>query len=131
MSSEVREMMPYLVETASRGWTKIPKYDDLELFADRKMNVPLLAFRKNGKEVYLHVFCNEFMNPMYSLQIVSSLYIKLNLGVPAFAPAELNWIHSIPISAGDLNDAETLMTHQITQSLFWTIHHDYKRGRAT
>lgn len=131
MSSEVREMMPYLVETVSRGWTKIPKHDDLEVFADRKMNVPLLAFRKNRKEVYLHVFCNEFMNPIYAIQIVSNLYTKFNFGKPAFALKEPNWIHTIPIPGPGLSEAETLMIHQVTQSLFWTIHADYKRSKGT
>jgi hypothetical protein len=130
MSSEVREMMPYLVEIVRRGWTKIPNHDDLEVFASRKMDVPVIAFRKNRKEVYVHVFCNEFMHPIVALQIVSSLYSKLKLGKPAFAPGELNWIHSIPVSPGDLTQAEMIMTHQITQSLFWTIHAEYKRHKG-
>lgn len=128
MSSEVREMMPFLVNTVSKGWTKIPNHDELELLADRKMTVPVLGFRKNRKEVYLHIFCNEFMNPIYALQIVSNLYLKFKLGTPAFAPNEFNWIHSIPLLPSELTPADTIMTHQITQSLFWTIHDDYRRN---
>jgi hypothetical protein len=35
----------------SRGWTKVPKYNNLEIFAPRKNEVPYLGFRKNEKEV--------------------------------------------------------------------------------
>jgi len=65
MSSEVRAMMPHLIETSSQGWTKVPNHEDLETFATLKMEVPVLGFKKTGTEVYLHVFCNEFINPIY------------------------------------------------------------------
>ena len=131
LSSEVREMMPYLVENTSRGWTKIPKHDDPEVFAIQKMNVPLLGFRKNRKEVYLHVFCNELMDPIPAVQITLDLYDKFKFGESVFDPEEANWIHTIPVLPRDLSDAETLLTHQVTQSLFWTIHADYRRGNGT
>jgi len=127
MSTEVREMMPYLVKKAPNGWTNIPKHGHLELFADRKLGVPVLAFRKDRREVYVHVFCNEFMNPIPAIEMVVSLYAKFKLGEPAFLPDELNWIHSIPVPGPVLNQEETLLTYQITQSLFWTIHVDYQR----
>lgn len=131
MSSEAREIMPYLVETCSKGWTKIPRHDDLEIFASRKRNVPILGFRKNRKEVYVHVYCNEFMNPLYAIQIVGNLYAQFKFGRPKFAPEEPNWIHTIPILPKSLSVAETLLTHQVRQSLFWTIHDDYRRNNGT
>ena len=66
MSSEVREMMPWLIEKVTIGWTKIPDHDGIEIIAISQMEVPVLGFRKNGKEVYVHVFCNEFMDPIYA-----------------------------------------------------------------
>ncbi|MBS1605557.1 MAG: hypothetical protein JST42_23030 [Bacteroidetes bacterium] len=131
MSTEAREMMPYLVETVSRGWTKLPKREDLEIFVTLKMEVPVLGVRKNGKEVYLHIFCNELMYPLYPIQLVIKLYEKYFLGKPGFSPDERNWIHSIPIPGTSLNPAETLLTHQLTQSLFWTVFMDYKRNKQS
>jgi hypothetical protein len=129
MSDEVREMMPYLINRSPKGWTKIPEYTHLEVFADRKVTVPLIAFRKNGKEVFVHVFCNEFINPIYAVPLVVGLYSKFKLGEPTFAPDQLNWIHSVPMPGQDLNQKEIILTHQIAQSLFWTIYVDY-RSRA-
>jgi hypothetical protein len=126
MSDEVREMIPYLIERSPKGWTKIPKHTHLEVFADRNIDVPVLAFRMNGKEVFVHVFCNEFINPLYAIQLVVSLYDKFELGEPNFDPDQLNWIHSIPIPGPQLNQKEILLTHQIALSLFWTIHVDYR-----
>jgi hypothetical protein len=126
-SAEVKEMMPDLIKRVSMGWTKIPHHD-LEAFSTRNMNVPILGFRQKGKEVYVHVFCNEFMNPFYAVQIVANLYRKFNLGKPAFTAGEPNWIHTIPIPGAALTPEETLLIHQITQSLFWTIYMDYKRS---
>jgi hypothetical protein len=125
-STETKEMMPFLVENTSRRWTKIPNRD-LEVFAIQRMEVPCLAFRKNGTEVYLHIFCNEFMNPLYAMQMVIDRYTKFKFGKPVFIPEEPNWIHTIPLPGADLSAAETLLIHQITQSLFWTIYMDYKR----
>jgi hypothetical protein len=125
-SAEVKEMMPFLIEKVSRGWTNVPHHE-LEVFATRSMEVPYLGFRKKGTEVYVHVFCNEFMNPMYALQIVVNLYNKFNLGKSVFVPEEVNWIHTIPIPGANLSEAETLLIHQLTQSLFWTIYMDYKK----
>lgn len=125
-SSEVKEMMPALIERVTVGWTKIPNHDGLEIFVKFQKEVPILAFRKNGKEVYLHVFCNEFMVPFHAINFVFNLYAKLKLGKPEFIPTEENWIHTIPLSPSVLDKAETLLTHQITQSLFWTIYMDYK-----
>jgi hypothetical protein len=124
MSDEVREMMPYLVGNVSKGWTKILNHN-LEAFATRKMNVPSLGFRKGRKEVYVHIFCNEFMNPFYACLTVTSLYTKFNLGKPTFAPEEPNWIHTIPLPNADLTQEETLLIHQIAHSLLWTIFMDY------
>jgi hypothetical protein len=128
-SSEVKEMMPYLVANASRKWTKVPNHD-LELFSVQKMGVPIVAFRKNGQEVYLHIFCNEYMNPMFAMQIVADRYAKFNLGKPAFNPKEPNWIHTIPLPGAELSPEETLLIHQIAHSLFWTIFMDYKRSKG-
>jgi hypothetical protein len=125
-SAEVKAMMPELIKKAPRGWTKVPNHD-LEVFATRKGEVPCLGFRKNGKEVYVHVFCNEFMNPFYAIQIVFNLYTKFKLGKPTFLLEELNWIHTIPIAEKALSPAETMFIHQLTQSMFWTIYMDYKR----
>jgi len=125
-SAEVKEMMPDLIKRVSKGWTKIPNRD-LEAFATRNMGVPLLGFRKKGTEVYVHVFCNEFVSPVYAVQMVANLYQKFNLGKPAFAAGEPNWIHTIPIPGAELPPEETLLIHQLTQSLFWTIYMDYKR----
>jgi len=99
-SAEVKEMMPDLIKRVSREWTKIPNHD-LEVFAARKMGAPSLGFRQKGKEVYVHIFCNEFMDPFYAVQIVAKLYRKFNLGIPAFAPGELNWIHTIPLPGAE------------------------------
>jgi len=126
-SAEVKEMMPDLIKGVSKGWTKIPHHD-LEAFATRNMGVPLLGFRKKGEEVYVHVFCNEFVNIDYAAEIVANLYQKFNLGKPAFAAEEPNWIHTIPIPGADLTPEETFLIHQLTQSLFWTIYMDYKRS---
>jgi hypothetical protein len=52
-SAEVKAMMPELIKKAPTGWTKVPDHD-FEIFASRKGEVPILAFRKNGKEVYVH-----------------------------------------------------------------------------
>jgi hypothetical protein len=94
------------------------------------LEVPTLGFRKNGKEVYLHVFCNIFMNPIYAMRLVVDLYAKYKFGQPKFIPEEQNWIHTIPIIPEELNPAETLLTHQVAQSLFWTIYMDYKREKG-
>ena len=128
-SPEVKEMMPYLIERVPRGWTVVPGHDDLELFATRKMEVPVLGFRKNKNEIYVHIFCNEFINPLDAVQIVLNLYIKFKLGNPAFLPEEKNWIHTIPIPGAELGPAERLFIHQLTQSLFWTIYIDYKKRK--
>jgi hypothetical protein len=130
MSAEVRQMMPALIEVVTSGWTKIPNHDGLEVFVTIKLEVPVLAFRKNGKEVYLHVFCNSFMHPIYAMHLVVDPYTKFKFGKPEFVPAEENWIHTIPVLPKDLNQAETLLTHQIAQSLFWTIYMDYKREKG-
>jgi len=128
-SAEVKEMMPNLITKVPRGWTKIPNYE-LEAFATRNMDIPCIGFRKGRKEVYIHVFCNEFVNPLFAIQIVANLYKQFNLGDPAFSPEELNWIHTIPLPGADLSAKETLLIHQITQSLFWTIYMDYKKSKG-
>jgi hypothetical protein len=129
-SAEVKAMMPELIKKVPRGWTKVPNHE-FEVFATRNMDVPILGSRKNGKEVYVHVFCNEFINPFYAIQIVVGLYTKYKLGKPTFMPEELNWIHTVPIPGIELGQAETLFIHQLTQVMFWTIYMDYKsRGGA-
>lgn len=119
-------MMPDLIEKVTKGWTKVPNHD-LEIFATRKKEVPCIGSKKNHKEVYLHVFCNEFMKPFDAIQIVSSLYQRFKLGKPGFIPEEQNWIHTIPIPGPALSEAETLFIHQLAQYLFWTIYMDYKK----
>jgi len=128
-STKVKEMMPYLIEKSPKGWTRIPNCD-LEVFATRRMDVPYLGFRKGGNEVYGHVFCNEFANPLFAIQIANSLYKKFNLGKAAFSLEEPNWIHTIPLPGANLSAEETLLMYQITQSLFWTIYMDYKRSKG-
>jgi len=128
-SDEVKALMPYLIKTVSQKWTKIPNHD-LEVLASRNMDVPCLGFRKSQNEVYVHIFCNEFMNPLFAMQIVINLYKKFNLGKPVFTSAEPNWIHTIPLPGPKLTQQETLLTYQLTQSLFWTIFMDYKRSNG-
>ncbi len=125
-SDEVKQIMRSLILEVSQKWTKIPNYA-LEALATQNMNVPCLAFKKDGKEVYVHIFCNEFMNPLYAFQIVANLYKKFKLGKPSFLPEEKNWIHTVPLPGPELSDKETMIIHQLTQSLFWTIFMDYKR----
>jgi hypothetical protein len=60
---------------------------------------------------------------------VVNLYTKYKFGKPTFIPEELNWIHTIPIPGKELDQAKTLLIHQLTQSMFWTIYMDYK-GRS-
>jgi hypothetical protein len=129
ISSEVKAMMPYLIERVPKGWTFIPGHDQLEVFATRNKDVPLLGFKKNKVEVYLHVFCNEFINPIYAMEAVFNLYIEYRLGKPAFQPEELNWVHSIPLPGANLDPVESMLMFQLTQSLFWAIYMDYKRRR--
>lgn len=129
-SDEAKEIVRFLIGKVSKGWTKIPNHD-LEAFATRSMDVPYLGFRKGRKEVYVHIFCNEFMNPFYAIQIVANLYKKFNLGKPVFSTAERNWIHTIPLPGAQLTEEETLLIHQLTQSLFWTIFMDYKRSSGS
>lgn len=119
-------MMPGLIERVAVVWTKIPNHNELEIFAKFGMEVPLIAFGKNGKEVYLHIFCNEFMIPFYALDFVIRFYTKLKLGKPELLARERNWIHTIPLSLADLDKVETLLIHQLAHSLFWTVYVDYK-----
>jgi hypothetical protein len=129
-SAEVKQMMPYLIERAPKRWTKVPNHD-IEILATLKKDVPSLGFRKNAKEVYVHIFCNEFINPLNAMHMVVSMYIKFDLGEPTFIPKELNWIHSIPLPGGQLTNAETMLIHQLTQSMFWTIYMDFKQRGPT
>jgi hypothetical protein len=129
ITPEVKEMMPYLIHNVPRGWTAVPGHQGLELFAKKEMEIPILAFRKNKKEVYVHVFCNEFMDSLNPIQIVIQLYHKYKLGGPTFVIEHPNWIHTIPIPGAVLDQAEILLIHQLTHSLFWTIYMDYKRHR--
>jgi hypothetical protein len=46
-SAEVKAMMPDLITKVPKGWTKVPNHD-LEVFATRKMDIPILGFRKNN-----------------------------------------------------------------------------------
>ena len=95
----------------------------------KEMEIPVLAFRKSKKEVYVHVFCNEFMDPLNPVQIVIQLYHKYALGKPNFVVKDRNWIETIPIPGTVLDQAEILLIHQLTHSLFWTIYMDYKRQK--
>jgi hypothetical protein len=131
MSSEVKEMMPGLIERVAVGWTKVPNHNGLEMFVKFQKEVPILAFKINGKEVYLHVCCNEFMAPFYAMEFVINLYTQLKLGEPEFIPTEKNWIHTIPLSPADLDKAETLLIHQLAHFLFWTVYMDYKGRKKT
>ena len=128
-SAEVKEMMPYLINSVSRRWTKVPNYN-LHVLATQKMNVPCLGFRKEQTEVYLHIFCNEFMIPLHARQIVINLYKKFKLGKPAFPSSERNWIHTIPLPGAEFAQQEALLIHQLAQSLYWTVYMDYKRSSA-
>ena len=130
-SEEVKQMMPYLIETTPVGWTKIPNHMEIEMFASRKGKIPIIGFRKNGKEAYVHVFCNEFVNPKHAIQIVAAMYLKFRFGKPQYVKTIRNWIHTIPVSPATFDPAETLLTHQLTNSIFWTIYMDYKRIKET
>lgn len=128
MSDEVRAMMPYLVAHASRRWTEIPGHEDIAVFSDRKQMIPFIYFRKNGKDIYIHVLCNEFMDRL-PIPVICDLYAKYGYGIPGIVKGEPNWIHTIPIPGAEVSREEIILTYQITQSLFWTIHHEYKLGR--
>lgn len=130
-SEEVKEMMPYLIVNIPVRWTKIPNHEQIEMFASRQGKIPVIAFRKNGKEAYMHIFCNDFVNPKQAIQIVATMYLKFRFGKPQFVKTIRNWIHTIPVSPATLDPAETLLTHQLTNSTFWTIYMDYKRIKET
>ena len=57
------------------------------------------------------------MNPINAMEIVAVQYIKFNLGIPHFAPEELNWVHSIPLPGPDISYAEKIFVYQLTQSM--------------
>jgi hypothetical protein len=128
--SPVKAIMPYLIENCPIRWTKIPDHEDLDMLASRKEDVPLIGFRKNGREVYLHIFCNEFIDPMCPMQIVINMYLKFKLGKAEFQREEKNWIHTIPLAMGHLSLEEIILIHDITHSLFWTIYLDYKKHKG-
>jgi len=130
-SDEVKKMMPYLIENIPVRWTKILNHEDIEMFASRQGRIPIIAFRKNGKEAYVHIFCNDFVNPKHAMKVVVALYTKFNFGKPQFVKDVRNWIHTIPTAPKILDPAETLLTHQLTNSTFWTIYMDYKRIKET
>jgi hypothetical protein len=123
-------MMPGLIERVAAGWTKVPNHNGLEMFVKFQKEVPILAFKKNGKEVYLHVYCNEFMALFYAMEFVINLYAQLKLGESEFIPTEKNWIHSIPLSPADLDKEETLLIHQLAHSLFYTVCRDYEKRKG-
>lgn len=119
--------MPYFIEKAPRGWAPIPD-TTLEIFLSMKYEVPCLAFRKDKKELYVHVFCFEGSDQSKPLGIVSDLYAKCKLGIPEF-PRRSNWIHTIPLDGPKLSSPEVLLIHQITQSIFWTVYMDFVRNK--
>ena len=125
---EIKEVVTYITTLGSGKWIKIPKHD-LELIATLNNGVPNVAFRKEGKEIFLHIFCNEYMNPMKAMELVAGQYIKHNLGMPHFSPQELNWIHSIPLAGEEISYAENIFVYQVTQSMFWMIFMEYKLKR--
>jgi hypothetical protein len=125
---EVKQVVTYITTVGSGKWIKIPNHE-LELIATLNNGVPCVAFRKVGKEIFLHIFCNEYMNPIKAMQLVAGQYIKFNLGMPHFAPQELNWIHSIPLPGSEISYAEKIFVYQVTQSMFWMIYMEYKLKR--
>ena len=125
---EVKEVTMYVTTVGGRKWVKIPNHN-LEMIATLQDGVPCVAFRTGGREIFLHVFCNEYMNPFYAMQIVAGQYIKNNLGIPHFAPEELNWVHSIPLPGPEISYSEKMFVYQLTQSMFWMIYMEYKLKR--
>jgi hypothetical protein len=127
-TKEVKEVTRYITTVGSGKWIKIPNHN-LEMIATLQHGVPCVAFRTEGKKIFLHVFCNEYMNPISAMQIVAGQYIELNLGIPHFATKELNWVHSIPLPGSDISYAEKIFVYQLTQSMFWMIYMEYKLKR--
>jgi hypothetical protein len=92
------------------------------------LNAPIFPFLKHcsfNEEVYIKVVLSD----RTGIDSISQEVVR-NFILQEFIPAEENWIHTIPVLPGDLNQAETLLTHQIAQSLFWTIYMDYKREKG-
>ena len=121
-------MTTYITTVGGGKWIKIPNHN-LEMIATMEHGVPCLGFRTRGKEIFLHVFCNEYMNPINAMELVAGQYIKHNLGIPHFAPEELNWVHSIPLPGPEISYGEKIFVYQLTQSMFWMIYMEYKLKR--
>lgn len=79
---KLKELMPYLHSKISYAWTAIP-HSELETYFQITRDVPVLAFRKHGREVYIHFFCFESYNQAITLAAVNMLYLKHKLGIPA------------------------------------------------
>jgi hypothetical protein len=127
-TKEVKEVTRYITTVGSGKWIKIPNHN-LELIATMEHGVPCIGFRTGGKEIFLHVFCNEYMNPINAIELVAGQYVKFNLGIPRFAPEELNWVHSIPLPGSDISYGENMFVYQLTHSMFWMIYMEYKLKR--
>lgn len=126
VSSKVQGFMPKLIEKVGEAWTPIPE-SDLDTFLQIKEMTPCHAFRKNKKEVYIHVFGFEGCDNFKALNIVIGIYGKYKLGFPKF-PTQGNWMHTIPIPGPTLTTSENLLIHQIAHSLFWTVYMDFNKN---
>jgi hypothetical protein len=127
-TKEVKEVTMYITTVGGGKWIKIPNHN-LELIATWQDGVPFVVFRTGGKEIFLHVFCNEYMKPINAMQIVALQYFKFKLGKPHFDPEELNWVHSIPLPGPEISYGEKMFVYQLTQSTFWMIYMEYKLKR--
>jgi hypothetical protein len=125
-TDKLQKIMPYLLDENKVGvkWTLIPD-TEIEVFFQLTAQIPLLAFRKNKKEAYIHVLGLESYNLANPFTMVRALYKKFNLGIPK-KPGEPNWIHTIPLEGSNLSAEEVMLIHQITKSFFGTLHMDFK-----
>lgn len=122
--TKMKELMPVLHTTMAIRWTPIPE-SGFETFLQIKDYVPCLAFRKEGKEVYFHIFCFESFKFKETLKMVSKLYLKYRLGIPKYPPGP-NWIHTVPIPGPRVAAQDEKLMYQIMQSFFWTLHYEFK-----
>jgi hypothetical protein len=125
-NDQLLKIMQYLVNEnkMSRGWVLIPD-TEIEIFFKLTEQIPVLAFRKHKKEVYVHILGLESYNLANPFALVRALYAKLKLGIPE-KPDRPNWIHTIPLAGPALSAEEVMLIHQITKSFFGTLYMDYK-----
>lgn len=125
-NDKLMKIMEYLIvgQKISANWTLIPD-TEIETFFKLNNQIPVLAFRKHKKEVYVHVLGLESYNLGDPFVLVQSLYAKFDLGIPEM-PSCVNWIHTIPLAGPYLSAQEIMLIHQITKSFFGTLYYDFK-----